>query len=225
MSVTIDDLELSAPSQSQLALKWFLSRSPLLCGKVFLRFLLLLSQKVLAHIFLNLCEGLVLYGESSLVHVLDWASAAALRSWRHPARACEASLDLQLFGKTLYPADGVTTHHHFLLGEAILEELLDLDTWSKPKQIITNVESSLHELVIVKVNGVWVNLLRVKVVFDVIWGIKQRVVKYFHENSWMTIESPATTKRSEMTGVAKVKLQGKRLPRKTRQPTRQCPIT
>jgi hypothetical protein len=90
--------------------------------------------------------------------------------------------------KLLHSLDSVDTHHHFLLGKAILEELVDVHSGLQIEQISQNEEHSLHELIVVQVDRVWVNLLTVQPILDIVACVEDRVVKDFHENAWMAVK-------------------------------------
>ena len=67
---------------------------------------------------------------------------------------------------SLHSLNDINTHHHLLLSKPILEELVDSDSGLDRKQIGDNKHHSLHKFEIVKVDGLWVDLLGVEIVSD-----------------------------------------------------------
>lgn len=157
--MAVDTLELLASCQPHLALKRFLLGPFLLFVQVLSRLFLLPGHEILPHVLLDLSQRLVLDGQGSLSRVLHRRpSPAGGRASRGLPLALEAGLDLELLGKVLDCKYGVDAHHHLLLGETVLEKLLDRHAGFDAQQVGADEESPLHEFVVVHVHGVRVDL-------------------------------------------------------------------
>ena len=64
---------------------------------------------------------------------------------------------------------------------------MDLDTRPNSKQISYNVENPLHELIVIQVNCIWINLLLIEVVSDSTWAVENDVMQHLHENRWVAV--------------------------------------
>lgn len=126
--------------ESERALELLLSGHSLLFGHLLLSFFLLRSLEVVLHIFLNLRQSVSLDTYRCVVGDIfppfrelracpDSKSGSAQRSssGHHSAFRVKGVPGLELFGEALDAPDGVDAHHHLLLGESILKELVKVD--------------------------------------------------------------------------------------------------
>ena len=204
MSMPVERLERLVAGQSHRALEPLLLRNVLLLVEVLLRLFLLCSKEVVPHVLVDLPEGIVLDLQETLVDQALPRPARLITRHGEPGSVegllarpiltrCQLSLGADLLGELLDSVDGVDAHHHLLLCKAVLEELVDLDSWLDSKQVdlnrgagseyslmrlethrsqldkntYTDKEDSLHELVVVHVNRVGVDLARVEVVLHI----------------------------------------------------------
>lgn len=73
-------------------------------------------------------------------------------------------MDSDFFCQLLYSLNSINAHHHFLFGESVFEELMDLDARFDTEQISYDVEDSFHKLIVVEMNRVWINFLLIEVI-------------------------------------------------------------
>ena len=76
-----------------------------------------------------------------------------------------------------------------------------LDCWENKSQqknkssTYSDVHDPLHEGIIIQVNCIRINIMRIEIISHSFWAVKHCIVQYFHEDGRVTLECTASNNR------------------------------